>query len=176
MVETRMKAACLAATLLAATWPLLSAGQVEDSRIPFDQRTANMPTAVPADAQRAGIPQFIVDAFWPKPLPNNWIIGQVAGVHVDSDDNIWIVHRPGSLSARERGAEQSPPIAKCCFAAPPVLEFDQSGNLLRAWDPCGRRFHLAGRKRRGRRADTEVHSRRRIRHADRCTGTRNWQQ
>ncbi len=137
MLETQTKVACLAASLLAGTWPLLGAAQVEDSRIPFDQRTANMPTAVPADAQHAGVPQFIVDPFWPKPLPNNWIIGQVAGVHVDSDDNIWIVHRPRSLSARERGAEQTPPIAKCCFAAPPVLQFDQSGNLLRAWGGPG---------------------------------------
>ena len=23
------------------------------------------------------VPQFQVDPFWPKPLPNNWILGQV---------------------------------------------------------------------------------------------------
>jgi DNA-binding beta-propeller fold protein YncE len=82
-------------------------------------------------------PMFQVDPFWPKPLPNNWLLGQVAGVHVDDDDNVWIVQRPGSLSERERGAEQDPPLAKCCFAAPPVLQFDQSGNLLRAWGGPG---------------------------------------
>ena len=27
-------------------------------------------------------PQFQVDPFWPKPLPNNWLLGQVAGVAV----------------------------------------------------------------------------------------------
>lgn len=39
-------------------------------------------------------PDFQVDPFWPKPLPNNWIIGQVAGVAVDRRDHVWIVHRP----------------------------------------------------------------------------------
>ncbi len=58
-------------------------------------------------------------------------------MHVDADDNIWIVQRPRSLSAREIGAEQDPPISKCCYAAPPVLQFDQSGNLLRAWGGPG---------------------------------------
>ena len=38
--------------------------------------------ALPATAQT--VPQFKVDPFWPKPLPNNWIFGQVASVAVDS--------------------------------------------------------------------------------------------
>jgi hypothetical protein len=78
-----------------------------------------------------------VDPFWPKPLPNNWIVGQVSGVHVDSDDHVWIVQRPNSLSDREVAATQDPPGSKCCFPAPPVLEFDQSGNVLRAWGGPG---------------------------------------
>ena len=77
------------------------------------------------------MPQFQVDPFWPKPLPNNWILGQVSGIATDKYDRIWVVHRPGSLTPRERAAEQNPPEAKCCIAAPPVLVFDQSGNLLR---------------------------------------------
>jgi hypothetical protein len=105
--------------------------------IPFDQRTANSPTAVTAHEELAGLPQFMVDPFWPKPLPNNWILGQVSGVHVDSDDHVWIVQRPNSLSDREVGATQDPPSSKCCFPAPPVLEFDQSGNVLRAWGGPG---------------------------------------
>jgi hypothetical protein len=78
-------------------------------------------------------PQFQVEASWPKPLPNNWILGQVAGIATDKYDRIWIVHRPASLTPRERAAEQKPPEAKCCVAAPPVLVFDTSGNLLRHW-------------------------------------------
>jgi hypothetical protein len=94
------------------------------------------PTTESTSAQQ-GIPQFLVDPFWPKPLVNNWILGQVAGVDVDANDHVWIVQRPGSLSEREIGATQNPPISKCCYPAPPVLEFDQSGNLLRAWGGPG---------------------------------------
>src|SRR6516164_9529766 len=88
--------------------------------------------AGPAPAQTT-LPQFQVDPFWPKPLPNNWILGQVSGIATDKYDRIWVVHRPGSLTQRERAAEQNPPEAKCCVAAPPVLVFDQSGNMIRSW-------------------------------------------
>src|SRR3979490_1438150 len=82
-------------------------------------------------------PQFQVEASWPKPLPNNWILGQVAGIATDKYDRIWVVHRPASLTPRERAAEQNPPEARCCVAAPPVLVFDQSGNLIRHWGGPG---------------------------------------
>ena len=93
----------------------------------------------PAYADNA-VPQFQVDPFWPKPLPNNWLLGQVSGISVDRFDRIWVVHRPSSLNARERAAEQSPPEAKCCIAAPPVLVFDQAGNLIRHWGGPGPAF------------------------------------
>src|SRR5437016_6525625 len=83
------------------------------------------------------LPRFQVDPFWPKPLPNNWILGQVAGIATDRFDRIWVVHRPASLTPRERAAEQNPREAKCCVAAPPVLLFDQSGNLIRHWGGPG---------------------------------------
>src|SRR6266852_1256828 len=78
-----------------------------------------------------------VDPFWPKPLPNNWILGQVSGLATDRYDRIWMVHRAASLTARERAAEQNPPEAKCCVAAPPVLVFDGSGHLIRHWGGAG---------------------------------------
>jgi DNA-binding beta-propeller fold protein YncE len=87
--------------------------------------------------QDPAVPQFAVDPFWPKPLPNNWMLGQVSGIAVDRFDRIWVVHRPGTLNERELAAAQNPPVAKCCFAAPPVLVFDQSGNLLRSWGGPG---------------------------------------
>jgi DNA-binding beta-propeller fold protein YncE len=74
-----------------------------------------------------------VDPFWPKELPNNWIIGQVSGVAVGPNDHIWIVHRPRTLTAREAGAVQTPPLSSCCVPAPSVIEFDQEGNVVRAW-------------------------------------------
>ena len=88
-----------------------------------------------ASAARGGkvAPHFAVDPSWPKPLPNNWLIGQVAGIAVDSRDHIWINQRPGSLTADERGAMLSPPRSECCYEAPSVMEFDAEGNLIQAW-------------------------------------------
>ena len=82
-------------------------------------------------------PRFEVDLTWPKPLPNHWVLGQTIGVAVDADDHIWIIHRPASLEPQEAHAAANPPIAKCCVPAPPVLEFDQEGNLLRHWGGPG---------------------------------------
>jgi DNA-binding beta-propeller fold protein YncE len=79
------------------------------------------------------VPSFEIDPHWPLPLPNNWIIGQVSGVAVDSRDHVWIVHRPGSLTPNEIGSAQDPPISACCDPAPPVIEFDQEGNVVQAW-------------------------------------------
>ena len=88
-------------------------------------------------AHAAEPPRFAVDANWPKPLPNNWILGQVAGVAVDAQDHVWVLHRPTSLTPDERGAALTPPRSKCCKPAPPVLEFDAAGNLLQAWGGPG---------------------------------------
>lgn len=77
--------------------------------------------------------RFKVDPFWPKPLPNNWILGQVAGVAVDANDHVWIIQRPGSVTKEEAGAVQKPPLAECCIPAPSVIEFDPEGNVLQAW-------------------------------------------
>ena len=70
---------------------------------------------------------------WPKPLPNHWVLGQTIGVSVDAQDNVWIIHRAGSLEAKEIYQVQNPPAADCCTPAPPVLEFDQAGNLIEHW-------------------------------------------
>ena len=49
--------------------------------------------ASPGPAHAGDVPTFAVDASWPKPLPNNWIIGQVGGIAVDGKDHIWVMHR-----------------------------------------------------------------------------------
>jgi hypothetical protein len=79
------------------------------------------------------VPVFSVDASWPKPLPNDWILGQVAGIAVDSQDHIWIIHRPRTLTEHEAGAVQNPPATGCCVPAPSILEFDQAGDVISAW-------------------------------------------
>jgi DNA-binding beta-propeller fold protein YncE len=80
---------------------------------------------------------FAADPAWPRPLPSNWILGQVAGIAVDDRDHVWIVQRPKSLTDDERGAALDPPVSKCCLAAPPVMEFDSDGTLLQAWGGPG---------------------------------------
>jgi DNA-binding beta-propeller fold protein YncE len=85
-------------------------------------------------------PRFEVNPLWPKPLPNHWLMGQTIGVSVDANDHIWIIHRAGSLEPGEQHATTNPPTAQCCAPAPPVLEFDEEGNLLRHWGGPGEGF------------------------------------
>ena len=102
--------------------------------------------ALPRPAQAGDIPAFAVEASWPKPLPNNWILGQVGGITVDWQGNIWVIHRPRSLTDDEKGASLNPPRSKCCVSAPPVLEFDADGNLLRSWGGPGEGYEWVGRE------------------------------
>jgi hypothetical protein len=80
-------------------------------------------------ADTTTIPTYHVDPFWPKPLPNHWILGAVAGMAVDAKDHVWITHRPSTLQPNETRS-----IWK---AAPPVLEFDQDGTLVSSWGGPG---------------------------------------
>jgi len=80
-------------------------------------------------------PRFEVDPLWPKPLPNNWYIGMTIGVGVDAQDHVWIVHRSDTISPNEAAADQK--TGECCSKAPPVLEFDQAGNLIGHWGGPG---------------------------------------
>jgi hypothetical protein len=82
-------------------------------------------------------PRFEVDPMWPKPLPNHWLLGNVIGVAVDAQDHIWIVHRGAALERMETYAAATPPASECCAPAPPVLEFDEAGNLIGHWGGPG---------------------------------------
>ena len=95
-----------------------------------------------ARVQNVQAPRFEVDPMWPKPLPNHWILGSTIGVGVDSRDHVFIIHRGDStLNQRtEVGADANPPIGECCRAAPPILEFDPEGNLVKAWGGPGEGF------------------------------------
>jgi DNA-binding beta-propeller fold protein YncE len=92
------------------------------------------------EAATVQAPRFEVDPFWPKPLPNHWVIGATIGVGVDAQDNVWIIHRQGSLEAKEQYATMTPKNAECCAAAPPVLAFTASGDLLQSWGGKGQGF------------------------------------
>jgi DNA-binding beta-propeller fold protein YncE len=93
-----------------------------------------------AEAQGSTVqaPIFEVDPLWPKPLPNNWLLGWTIGLWVDELDHVWVIHRgAGGLHNNERGAELNPPIAECCRTAPPILVYDSDGALLRTWGGPG---------------------------------------
>src|SRR4029453_1898722 len=74
------------------------------------------------------VPVFEVDAAWPK-LPNNWLVGHVASVAVDSRDHVFMLHRPNTIPEAQRSK-----------AAPPVLEFDEAGKFVNAWGGPGQGF------------------------------------
>jgi DNA-binding beta-propeller fold protein YncE len=83
------------------------------------------------------LPRFVVDPFWPKDLPGNWIMSQVGGVWVDKRDHIWVCQRPHLNTADEIAASLKPPRAMASLPAPPVLVFDQEGNVLNTWGGPG---------------------------------------
>jgi DNA-binding beta-propeller fold protein YncE len=94
-----------------------------------------------AAAQNSGVmaPHFEVDPLWPKPLPNHWVLGMTIGVFVEPNDHVWIIHRSSAtLANNEKPLELK--TGECCAGAPPVLEFDQAGNLLRHWGGPGEGF------------------------------------
>ena len=135
-------------------------------------------------------PIFEVDPFWPKPLPNHWVTGSTIGLAVDAQDNGWTIHRPDSVEDNFRAADLtageavddevrpgapsrtagSDPIGVCYSVAPPILVYDKSASVVKAWGGPVRlarqqpRDHrrsrgqrLAAWKRDERYADPEVH-------------------
>ena len=92
-----------------------------------------------AAVQASGLqaPRFEVDPLWPKPLPNHWLLGMTIGVSVDSQDHVWIVHRQDTLDPKEAYMLSNPPSSDCCQPAPPVLAFDQAGNVIAHWGGKG---------------------------------------
>ena len=83
---------------------------------------------MPAMGQQPQTPVFKVDPLWPT-IPNNWQFGQVASVAIDAQDHVWVLQRPGTLSAEEKPR-----------AAPPVLEFDADGRFVQAWGGPGQGY------------------------------------
>ena len=74
----------------------------------------------------AKAPTFAPDPTFPT-LPNNWVLGNVAGITVDRHDNVWLIHRPRTVAADKT-------------AAPPVVEFSPTGKFVQAWGGDGTGF------------------------------------
>jgi len=72
---------------------------------------------------QGGGPKFIVDPSWPRPLPQNWANGQVSGVCVDAQDNVFIVNRNDITDKEAEIAQQ----------APAFIEFDPDGNVVNSF-------------------------------------------
>jgi len=94
----------------------------------------------PAQVADGAAPRYQVDPFWPKPLKDNWIWGQVSSIYVDSRDHVWVLHRPLTLLADDKAAQQKPPGNRCCAAAPTVMEFDPEGNFVQGWGGPGQGY------------------------------------
>lgn len=90
-------------------------------------------------------PRFEVDPYWPKPLPNHWLLGSATGIAIDSRDHVYVIHLTDSFTQRtETGAgpenNNITPAGECCSSAPNVLEFDPAGNLVKSWGGPGQGF------------------------------------
>jgi DNA-binding beta-propeller fold protein YncE len=94
----------------------------------------------PSQTGAEALPRYLVEPAWPKPLNDNWIWGQVTSVAIDSRDHVWVLHRPNTLLADEKGAQENPPTNRCCVPAPPVVEFDPAGNIVRSWGGPGQGY------------------------------------
>jgi DNA-binding beta-propeller fold protein YncE len=98
-------------------------------------------SAATAQNSMVEAPIFEVDPMWPKPLPNEWLLGMTIGVSVDPQDNVWIVHRGSStLANNEKGSELKPPVAACCNSAPPVIAFNAAGEVIHSWGGPGQGY------------------------------------
>jgi hypothetical protein len=84
-----------------------------------------------------GAPQYRVDPFWPKPLPNRWSMQQVTGISVDPMDHVWFLNRPNAPEPDEIGGDINPSAMLCCVRGPELIEVDQQGNVLSAWGGVG---------------------------------------
>ncbi len=85
------------------------------------------PDGFAQDKPSGEIPRFVVDPFWPKPLPNRWMVGEIGGICIDSKDHVFGINRANVT-----------PVQKILgkVPAPPVIEYDQAGNLVNSWgDP-----------------------------------------
>ena len=87
----------------------------------------------PAEAQEA--PRYELDPLWPKlPFGDGWLTGGLGGMCAGGGDRIFILNRQNVVPEDLDGARH----------APPIIELDAEGNVVRAWgDPAqiGDRLH-----------------------------------
>ena len=132
----RLPALPLLGVLLVAPAPIDGAPAAGAPAPPFRSTAPSLqstapplqPTAPPQTSPAPTAPSYEIDPYWPQELPADWLLGNVVGVATDSQDNVWIIHRPNS----QRGAE----------GTPPVIAFDPAGQVIQAWGGPGRRVRV----------------------------------
>jgi hypothetical protein len=70
------------------------------------------------------VPRFVVSPFWPKPAPKRWVTEEVGATCVDSKDHVVTLNR-GTLLPIE--------VQLHVDLSPPVIEYDEQGNVVNAW-------------------------------------------
>jgi hypothetical protein len=90
-----------------------------------------------------GAPQYRVDPFWPKPLPNKWSMQQIVGIFVDHMDHVWFstaVDPPSPSSSRPKLELLREGLRRALLRPwTELIEMDQQGNVVNAWGGPG--FH-----------------------------------
>src|SRR5579871_2233976 len=78
---------------------------------------------VPSSFAQNGVPRYEVDASWPKPLPDRWVLGGLGGVCVDAQDHVVILNRQDILDGELDAGR----------LAPQIIEFDPAGDVVHSW-------------------------------------------
>ncbi len=84
--------------------------------------TATLLASIAAGAAQ-NAPKYAVDPTWPKPLPKDWITGQLGGVCTAEQDHIYVVNRR-NITDEEKETSVS---------APSIIKFDTAGNVVGSW-------------------------------------------
>jgi DNA-binding beta-propeller fold protein YncE len=77
----------------------------------------------PGVAQTRTAPRYEADVNWPKPLPNQWVLGGLGGTCVDAQGHVFILNRQDVLEGELNTGR----------LAPPIIEFDPEGNVVNGW-------------------------------------------
>ena len=70
------------------------------------------------------VPRFEVDATWPKPWPEQWVVSGLVGICIDSQDHVLVLHRQDEMTAGGLNAG---------VPAPLIIELDPEGNVVNSW-------------------------------------------
>lgn len=81
------------------------------------------------------MPVFEWDPYWPKPIPDNYMLGEIGGLSVDARDHIWVAQRPSTLAEGLGDTYALDGVAECCTPLPAIVEFDADGTMIKAWGP-----------------------------------------